>query len=284
MARPAKVLFKRPGSGLKPFAWSGSDAPYLDTPDTTLCGQVVIGRFGGAAEAGAKKNEDAALVWTADDNSWTVAALLDAHGSSDSAVLVLNQLTALGDTIEQIMADSTAPLWDLTALIVRHLNEAGFRQQCREVRGETALLVCAQKGAYLSWLSIGDIPVYVFHPDFARLNQFALNQRMFFEWTGKTNTFDLPLSCYATGVRQLRGGVHTILMATDGLLECGTRPFEAPHTLYEQFHSPVSAPSVCAAVESALKVVQTEQGKDSATLIAWRVDVPFCAEMMQPTA
>ena len=45
--------------------WLGSQLPHLDRPAIVVCGNVVIGCYGGNTSAGAHKNEDAALVWCA---------------------------------------------------------------------------------------------------------------------------------------------------------------------------------------------------------------------------
>lgn len=272
------------------FRWSGGDETFLDAPHVAQCGHVAIGRYGGTSPVGAHKNEDAALVWVAPDASWTFAALLDAHGSSESADLVLGRVTEMESEVAQLLGNSSggrpvSPLWELSALVTRHLSDESFRRACAAVRGETALLLCAQKGAYLWWLSVGDIPLYVFHPEFARLGQFALNQRMFFEWVGQVNTFALPVPCYTTGVRQLRPGMNRFLLTTDGLLECGTHPFENPATLYELFASPsINGRTTTDAVQDALDRVCVERGGDSASLIAWEVNLPDAGEAMQSSA
>lgn len=278
------------GPKLHSFSWSGREEPFLEAPDVTRCGHAVVGRYGGTTEAGAHKNEDAALVWAAGDGSWCFAALLDAHGSSESADLVLGRVAELEREVARILngrGDEVPPLWSLSELVTRGLGDENFRRACAAVRGETALLLCAQKGAYLWWLSVGDIPVYVLHPEFARLGQFALNQRMFFEWVGRVNTFALPVPCYATGVRQLRPGRTRVLLTTDGLLECGSRPFDNPRALSDHF-----APSAVSggerriedAVREALERVRTERGRDSATLVCWDAGVPESDETMQPSA
>jgi hypothetical protein len=55
-------------------------------------------------------------------------------------------------------------------------------------------------------------------------------------------------------------------MVTDGLLEFGRRPFEDAAQLYKAF---TKGSDLAANVESALKKVHQERGKDSATAIAW---------------
>lgn len=270
------------------FRWSGSNFTYLDTPDVTACEHAVVGRYGGTVSSGAHKNEDAALVWAANDGAWVFAALLDAHGSSESADLVLDRVAECEGEVARLLNCRTAtvapPLSDLTRLMNEHLSDENFRRKCASIRGETALLLCAQKGAYLWWLSIGDIPVYVFHSDFVQMGQFALNQRMFFEWVGQVNTFALPVPCYATGVRQLRAGRNVILMATDGLLQCGTHRYENPRALYDLFGPHLGQKDVSAAAHSALETVQVEQGRDSATMITWQIEVSPFNGMMEPSA
>lgn len=269
------------------FRWSGSDETFLDRPTITRCGPVTIGRYGGTTSSKSKKNEDAALVWAAGDGAWVFAALLDSHGSSESADLVLNKVVEIeGEVIQLLDRDEAGvpPLWELSTLVTRHIETEDFRHACAAARGETALLVSAQKGAYVWWLSVGDIIAYLFHPDLAFLGQFALNQRMFYEWVGQVNTFALPVPCYSTGVRQLRAGQNRFLMTTDGLLECGTREMENSRALYDLFASKAGKQSVMNTVGKALDYVQTERGRDSATLIAWDVEVLPSEEIMQPSA
>ena len=76
------------------FRWLGSEAPHLDAPFMATCRHVVIGCYGGNTGAGATRNEDGALVWCAGDGSWEFALLLDAHGSAESAALVLTAVEA----------------------------------------------------------------------------------------------------------------------------------------------------------------------------------------------
>jgi serine/threonine protein phosphatase PrpC len=137
-----------------------------------------------------------------------------------------------------------------------------------------------RRAQFLWWLSIGDCVAYLFHPELARLGQFALNQRQYFEWIGRVNTFELPVPCYTTGVRELRGGRNVLLLATDGLLECGTRPFEEPRTLYRTFFAqPGAIPDLAARVAALLGRVHRERGRDSATVIAWVCENPHAVAM-----
>jgi serine/threonine protein phosphatase PrpC len=266
------------------FRWSGSEAHFIDQPFVVACGPVAIGRYGGHSAAGAHKNEDAALVWCPPAGAWVFAALLDAHGSAESADLLLAHIAEQQPAVTQLLtAGADTSLWELTALFARALGDEAFRRACAAVRGETACLLCAQKGAYLWWLSVGDVSAYVFHPEFARLGQFAVNQRMFYEWVGQVNTFALPVPCYATGVRQLRPGRNHILLATDGLLECGARRLEDPRTLYDRF-GPERTSDLGDAMSCALAHVLAERGRDSATVIAWAADGPSPSAALLPSA
>jgi serine/threonine protein phosphatase PrpC len=140
------------------------------------------------------------------------------------------------------------------------------------VRGETACLICTQTQQFLFWFSVGDCVAYVLHPEFARLGQYALNQRQFYEWIGRANTFDRQVPCYTSGVRELRQSDHVIALITDGLLECGARPFADPQTLYDSLtsrniHGLITLESN---VGNVLQRVHAEQGQDSATIVAWQ--------------
>ena len=261
--------------------WLGQREPCLDQPIVTHCGAVVLGRYGGCRAAGANKNEDGALIWSAADGAWEVAAIIDAHASSESAALVLDAIAAQAAPVAALLAQSVAVALPAVA---RHFSDLfasdALRAACRRVAGETACLLCVRKDQFVWWLSIGDCIAYVLHPELARIGQFALNQRQFFEWIGRVNTFDLPVPCYTTGVRELRGGHNTLLLATDGLLECGTRPFQEPQALYRIFSVESDAtPDLAAQVTALLQRVHRERGRDSATVIAWAYANPHAAAM-----
>ena len=134
------------------------------------------------------------------------------------------------------------------------------------VRGETSCLLVARKGHHVWWLSIGDCVLYVLHPEYARLGQFAVNQRSFFEWIGQVNTFREAVPCFTTGVKRLRGGRNTLVALTDGVLECGNRPFGRPERLHAAFSSSAATRD---GVERLLREVRAQRGRDSATVVAW---------------
>lgn len=77
-------------------------------------------------------------------------------------------------------------------------------------------------------MNVGDCVLYLFHPDYAKFDQYAVNQRSFFEWIGEVNSFSEPVPCYTTGIKRLRQGRNLILALTDGVLEFGNRPFQNP--------------------------------------------------------
>ncbi|HYN88795.1 MAG TPA: protein phosphatase 2C domain-containing protein [Ardenticatenaceae bacterium] len=261
-----------PGEQILAHRWLGADAPYLDAPFVTRCGSVVAGCYGGSTAVGADKNEDGALVWCAADGSWEFALLLDAHFSSQSATLILGAIEAEGRILRRLLdqpAESAFP--SLHQHLYALFRSPAFRAECRQVIGEASCLICARKENFLWWLNVGDCVAYLFHPELARLGQYALNQRSFFEWIGHTNTFDLPVPCYATGTRELFRGQSRIVMVTDGLLEFGRRPFENPVHLYRLFMASHrgGADDLETNVRAALAQVHQGNGRDSATIVAW---------------
>ena len=252
------------------FSWLGRDNLYLDEVNISTCKSLIIGCYGGNTASGAKKNEDA--VWCIAGNDWQLAAILDAHNTAESATLIVDRLNHHLSQFRDIMNMSLElAIPSLQTCILELLNEPEFRLKLRAIQGETALLICAQKDGFLWWLSIGDCLVYVLHEELITLGQSALNQRHFYEWIGKVNTFELPLACYSSGIRELRQGQNIIVMVTDGLLECGSRQFEDTVHFYEHF---TQSKHLSDAVQSALKSVHTEKGRDSATIIAWSVNNP----------
>ena len=77
------------------FVWIGNDDKHLDAPYVTRYKDIVIGVYGGNTSAGANKNEDGALVWRSEDNSWEFSAILDAHNTAQSAELVFRGLESI---------------------------------------------------------------------------------------------------------------------------------------------------------------------------------------------
>ncbi|MDP9765106.1 protein phosphatase 2C domain-containing protein [Deinococcus enclensis] len=250
--------------------WEGQHQPSLDEVTTAQIGRVTLGVYGGHRGAGAHKNEDAAVIWDDPDGAWTFAAVLDAHGTSDSAQLVVQLLI---DGQRQLTDALNLPVGEafsrLERALVGLLHSEDFRTACRALQGETALLCCATKGPYLWWFSVGDCVAYLLHPELVSLGQFALNQRQFFEWVGRVNGFEGENATYTRGVRALRTGRHHVLLVTDGLLEFGDRPFESPGRLAAVV---TKARGPREAVEHLLREVHAGEGRDSATVIAWSLD------------
>lgn len=255
------------------FTWLGAEIPHLDEVAVSRCGPVIFGSFGGSTTAGQTKNEDSALVWSGVDGEF--AALLDAHGSADSARTVMEILDDHRSNLIALL--NRGDLWALNASIIDILTSSSTARRFEAVRGETSLLVCARWRNYLSWLSVGDNLVYVLHPDFERLGQVALNSRQFFEWVGASNSLSLDIPAYSQGVRVLRWGTSEIIMVTDGLLEFPTSLFAEPRNVYRHFR-PLSE----SVVLDALEAVRHAQGRDSSTVLAWSHDNDHAP--LEPTA
>lgn len=257
---------------MQQFVWSGSVDPCLDGPRIHTAGRVAIGLCGGNGAMGAKKNEDAALVWAGED--WVFAVILDAHASSESADAVLELFEAGKAELLALIERSALSHMRVQAAATRLL--LGGAERMARLRGETACLVCYQAGGYLMWLSIGDNKLYLLHPELQRLGQFTLTVRNYFEWIGARNSLALDVPCFSTGIRQLRQGINTIAMVTDGLLEVGDRPFEDPARVSRELLSPAG---VSGSISSILAEVHRLGGTDSATVVAWQVDNPLIGLM-----
>jgi serine/threonine protein phosphatase PrpC len=256
---------------LATFSWLGSQEPFLDRPTTTELNGVTIGRYGGCTRAGAHKNEDGALVWSDPQQGWVFATLLDAHAGSDSAAAVLTLITTIQkDLVKDLSLPPGRAFSSLQNRLVKAFGSPVFLEECRSLGGETACLICAQKGKHLWWFGVGDCVIYLFHPELAKLGQFALNQRQFFEWLGRVNTFNSPVPSFTTGTRELRGGLNHIVMLTDGLLEFGDHPFENPQALTSVVLQGETQPEQ--AVQELLEKVHQAQGRDSATILHWAYD------------
>ena len=254
------------------FRWLGSQNEYLDTPTIPFHGRLVVGCYGGCTQVDANKNEDGAVVWYANDGSWEFAMLLDGHCSSQSVELVMTTIEAHAASTVEILSQPVETMFiSLHQHLLSIFQSPSFRTQCQQVRGETACLICVRKAQFLWWFNVGDCLVYLLHPELAHMKQFLLNQRSFFEWVGHVNTFDLLVPCYSTGIRELRPGHNRIVMTTDGLIECGLRPFENPQQVCDAFMQDQEGKNTMLQekVLSVLQRVHQEQGRDSATLIAW---------------
>jgi hypothetical protein len=256
--------------------WIGDNDAHLDTPGVYACGHVLLGIYGGNTRAGAWKNEDAALILVDTANSWEFAVLVDAHHSAESAQLVLTTVESQTPGIKQILDQTplNTVFRQLEDYLVQTFSSPDFRARARQVQGEASCLICGRKGRFIWWMSIGDCLVYLLHPQLAALGQFALNQRSFYEWVGLRNTFDLPVPCYASGVREMNDGRNVICMATDGLFEIETWPPARDTWLYRTYHSDPSGErlDLQARTRSLLDTVHQANGRDSATAIVWEYE------------
>jgi hypothetical protein len=254
-------------ANVKGLYWIGNEDISLNIHTIKTLGETTLGYYGGNTEKGAYKNEDGAFILCSNDNAWTFAMILDAHETSDSATLVIETIKREQYKLEQILDMHIQSLTsELHNFFFNIFNRKEFKDKCKSLKGETACLIVAQKEQYLWWMSIGDNLVYLYHPELAELNQFALNQRQFYEWIGRVNTFDLDIPCYTTGTRLLREGKNYIYLLTDGVLECGDRPFEDDKLLYKSLTESID---ISENISNVLKEVHKQKGRDSATIIGW---------------
>ncbi|WP_238654882.1 protein phosphatase 2C domain-containing protein [Paenibacillus piscarius] len=146
--------------------------------------------------------------------------ILDAHNTAESAELLVCTINyEAGEIIRLLSLPVQRAFRELEAFLLSIFQSESFLNQCRQVTGETACLICVRMDNYLWWLSVGDNSLYLLHPELAARGQYALNQRNYYEWIGFVNTFAQPVPCYSSGIRELRQGRNVIVMTTDGLLE-----------------------------------------------------------------
>lgn len=249
------------------LAWSGGDEPYLGGPVVDAVGRINLGRYGGNGG----KNEDGALVWSGGD--WVFAVILDGHAGSASVDALLS---LLGDSEQQLRPLCEAgSVLQLQRELIRLLTAENTARRM-SVRGETACLVCYQWRQHLLWLSVGDNTLYLLHPELARLGQFTLTTRNYFEWIGERNSLSGPVPYFSTGIRQLRQGRSTIVLATDGIQEMPGEPLEPPSAFSAAF---LAEPGLADALTRLLAHAQAAAVRDSCTLLAWEVENPEPALM-----
>ncbi|MFD2615021.1 protein phosphatase 2C domain-containing protein [Paenibacillus gansuensis] len=258
--------------GSNSYVWIGNQEKYLDQPFVLeIQHKVVFGAYGGNSSAGASKNEDAALCWSAEDGNWELTAILDAHNSSESAELVIQELQDRQPRLTACLGLPEAEAFQqLQNEIIGMLTEENFKLKCRAVKGETSFLVCARKGSFLWWFTIGDCSLYLFHEELAARGQYALIQRQYYEWIGNQSAFHSAVPCYSTGIRELREGRNLIFLATDGLLEFGEHVYEHSAALYEKVTTPDG--TLSQRILALLEDVHQGKGQDSATILSWVVE------------
>lgn len=174
------------------------------------------------------------------------------------------------ELLQDLMLPVETAFGSLQNRLIEAFKSKAFLDACRSLKSETACLICVQKGKYLWWFAVGDCVLYLLHPELAALGQYALNQRQFFEWIGRVNTFEGSVPSFTVGTRELRSGANHIVMLTDGLLEFGRRPFEDSEVLAKVVTR--YAPFYRGAVQELLEGVHTGRGRDSATVICWGHD------------
>jgi len=255
----------------KEFKWLGNERMYLDEINIADCDDIIIGRYGGSINSGAEKNEDAVFIMNSNERKWKFAMILDAHTSIHSATLVIDTVYNYKDKLLSLLDNTKNDMFkNIEEFFVKLFGSDNFKEKCSSVKGETACLICVQKGQFLWWFSVGDNSLYLLHPDLVKLGQYSLNQRHFFEWIGQENTFSLKVPCYTSGIRELREGVNHIYLLTDVVLECGKRPFENPEYLYSMLAETEENNDIKSKIHTVLDVVHQEHGRDNATIVGWK--------------
>lgn len=228
----------------------------------TSYGQVTIGLSGGMGQR--DKNEDGVFVSGLVD---PVVAIFDGHTSDDSVVRCIDALKTLDFNYQEMEISQAFKAFEETI--------QGLLQDLKtqDLLGETAAMFVYQREGYLSWISVGDNSLYLFHPEWMALGQYRLNQRIFYQWVGKANSIQLDVPCYERGTIELRAGMNRILMITDGILEIQGRPFEDHEHLYQTL--------IHGGPEALLEEVLRRHGRDNASLVTWTVDNP--RQPLRPT-
>ncbi|OCA84521.1 protein phosphatase [Bacillus sp. FJAT-27225] len=254
------------------FSWVGSQENFVDKPNVLQLNHIVVGRYGGNSNAGQDKNEDGCLVYLNEKEDWEFAILLDAHTTSESAEKILEQFANIKSQIKDLLSLKTNHQFfkRLEDTILNLFQSEEFLSVCRNVTGETACLIVVRKDKYVWWFSVGDCILYLFHPELAALGQYQLNQRQFYEWIGRVNTFEQEVPCYTVGIRELRQGENRLFLTTDGLIECPNEPYSNPINIYNAFNNLNDDKSN---IWSMLKNIKNNDVRDSTTVISWTVTI-----------
>lgn len=255
------------------YSWVGSRYMFLDEISVSEQKGIHIGRYGGHTLSGANKNEDGLMIIQSETGHWKLAVLMDAHQSADSATLIIDYLLSQQEELDRVL-NSSDTFQRLDHYFSGLFTGREFRDACQHVEGETACLILYQRDQYLWWFSVGDCAAYLLHPQLAEWDQYMLNQRQFYEWIGRVNTFDQPVPCYSSGRRELRSGRNVIVMLTDGVLDGAEGYYNSPAHLYEALYNDNS---MSHNLHHILNRLHTHQAYDSATLICWEVDNPHGA-------
>jgi hypothetical protein len=199
------------------FSWVGSQEHFVDQLNVYHINEILIGRFGGNSSAGQYKNEDGCLVWLGQNGAIEFAMILDAHDTAESAELIIehfnNKKTEIVDALSLPVNQAFKRLEDL---VLNLFQGEEFLNACQKVKGEAACLIVARKDKYLWWFSVGDNILCLFHSELSARGQYQINQRHFYEWIGKANTFNQQVPCFSIGTKELRKGVNRLFLTTDG--------------------------------------------------------------------
>ncbi|MDZ5473099.1 protein phosphatase 2C domain-containing protein [Bacillus sp. 31A1R] len=256
------------------YSWVGSQKAYLDEINIFTVEHVVLGRFGGNSSAGQTKNEDGCIIWVDRERNYEFVVLLDAHQTAESAELVVATLEQHKKELTALLSlQVSESLTQLNQFILSIFQNKEFKEKCRNVQGETACLIVLRKEQFLWWFSIGDCPLYLHHSELAFLQEFQLNQRSFYQWVGRVNTFELPVPCYSTGTKELRQGTNHIFLTTDGLVECPNTNFTNHKEIFHPFQNQSNEESV----SWLLNEIKVKNVRDSTTVISWFVENELAA-------
>ncbi len=241
------------------LSWTGFEQAYLNLPFVEKLQHLTIGRYGGNTKSGAHKNEDGLLVWSS--TSWEFVTLIDAHCSCDSAELIIDTLKENEDTIKGILDMNIEILFDrIEEALLKIFKSEWFKNKCRSLKGEASCIICIRKENILWWFSVGDCQLFLIHDELEDWGQYTLNQRNFYEWIGKVNTFEMTVPCYSLGRRELRTGTNYILLTTDGYLESKDATISIPRLCRSEI-----------SVLSFLNSLHFQKTVDSTTLVKWAV-------------
>ena len=257
---------------MEKFSWVGSQEDFIDKPDVLQLNHIVVGRHGGNSKAGQNKNEDGCLVWINEKEDWEFTILLDAHHTSESAELIVEEFLNKNNEIKFILSLPTThqTFKRLEEKILQIFQSQQFLSACRNVKGETSCLIVVRKDKYVWWFSVGDCLLYLFHKELVALGQYQLNQRQFFQWIGQVNTFEMEVPCYSVGLFELRKGENRIFLTTDGLIECRNEPYANPNKIYHSFSEKGNDKSI---IRSMLNSIKDNHVKDSTTILSWEVNI-----------
>ncbi len=114
------------------YSWVGNIEMCLGEISVKQYGDIVLGKYGGNKSAGAKKNEDGALVWS--NGEWEFAAILDGHNSVESVDLVVNTIEKEYENIKVILNE---PINSVFQSVENHIltifQSSSFKEKCKKI-------------------------------------------------------------------------------------------------------------------------------------------------------